>query len=159
MRRAGLQLIENRITDTLRVATQMRIPESQRLDAVRLQKLFPFKVVLPLVGKTVLAAVQFHIQCRLLAEEIEIINADRMLAAKFIAGETPVTQPAPDKFFRPRFFFAKLAGAFDVGHDANLGNGNGAEKLVFWPVLKIGFVFYARPQPDLLPRGEGTAFA
>ena len=139
MRRARLQLIENRITDALRVAAQMRIPESQCLDAARLQKLFPFQVVLPLVGKTVLAAVQFHIQCRLLAKEIEMVNSGGVLAAKFIAGETPVTQPAPDKFFRPRFFFAKLASAFDVGYDANLGNGNGTEKLVFRLALILTF--------------------
>ena len=34
----------------------------------------------PLIGKTMLAAVQFHIQLRLLVEEIEIVNADGMLA-------------------------------------------------------------------------------
>jgi hypothetical protein len=35
---------------------------------------------------------------RLLAKEIEIVNADRMLAAEFVAGKTPSAQPAPDKF-------------------------------------------------------------
>jgi hypothetical protein len=39
------------------------------------------------VGKTVLAAVQFHIQFRFLAKEIEIVNADGMLAAEFVAGK------------------------------------------------------------------------
>ena len=38
-----------------------------------------------LVGKAMLAAVQFHIQFRLLAKEIEIVNADGMLAAEFVA--------------------------------------------------------------------------
>jgi hypothetical protein len=74
-----------------------------------LQKLFPFQIVFPLVGKTVLAAVQFHIQFRLLAKEIEIVDAERMLAAKFVAGEPPSAQPAPDEFLRPGFILAKLA--------------------------------------------------
>ena len=130
---AGLQLIENRITDALGVAPQMRIPESQCFDAARLQKLFPFQVMFPLIRKPVLAAVQFHIQIRLLATEIEIVNADGMLAAKLVAGKTTATQPSPHELFRPRFFFAKLAGAFDVGHDGNLGNADETGKLVFRP--------------------------
>jgi hypothetical protein len=62
----------------------------------------------------VLAAVQLNIQFRIFAKEIQIVDADGMLAAKFVAGETPVAQPAPYEFFRPCFLFAKLAGAFDV---------------------------------------------
>jgi hypothetical protein len=131
MRRAGLQLIEDRVADVLGIAAQMRIPKTQRLDAARLQKLFALRVVFPLVGKTMLAAVQFHIQFRLLAKEIQIVNAERMPAAKFVAAEAPTAQPAPDKFFRPGFILAKLAGAFDVGHDGNLGNVDETGKLVF----------------------------
>ena len=134
-----LQFIENCIADALRVAAQMRIPESKCLDASRLQKLFPFQVMFASVGKTVLAAVQFHIQCRLLAEEIEIVNADGMLAAEFVAGETPGAQPAPNKFFRPCFFLAKLAGAFDFGHDGKLGNDGEAGKFVLTPALILTF--------------------
>jgi hypothetical protein len=70
MRCAGLQLNKNRVTDALGVAAQMRVPEPQRLDAMRLQKLFPLHVMFALVRKTVLAAFQFHIQFRLLAKEI-----------------------------------------------------------------------------------------
>ncbi len=117
MRRACLQFIENRVVDALRVAPQMRIPKPQCLDATRLQKFFPLQVMFSLVRKTMLAAVQFNIQLRLLAKEIQIVNAERMLAAKFVAAETPSAQPAPDKFFRPRFLLAKLPGAFDVGHE------------------------------------------
>jgi hypothetical protein len=133
MRCAHLQLIENRVTNALGIAAQMGIPESQRLDAMRLQKLFPLSVVFPLVGKTVLAAVQFNVQFRLLTKEIQMVNADGMLAAKFVAAEATVAQPAPDEFFRPRFLFAKLAGAFDVGHDVNLENGDAMEKFVLHP--------------------------
>jgi len=130
---AHLQLIENRVANALGIAAQMGIPESQRLDAARLQKLFPLSVVFPLVGETVLTAVQFNIQFRLFTKEIQIINADGMLTAKFVAGETTVAQPEPDEFFRPRFFFAKLAGAFGVGHGVNLENGDAMEKFVLRP--------------------------
>ena len=148
MRRSLLQFVENRIADALGVASQMRIPEPQRLDSARFQKPFPFRVVFPLVGEAMLAAVQFNVQSRLLAKKIQIVAADWMLAAKFVVGETPVTQPAPDKFFRPCFHFAKLAGAFDVCHDGNLRPGD-----------EMKSQFLVRPHPDLLPRGEGTAFA
>jgi hypothetical protein len=117
----------------------MRIPETQRLDAARLQKLFPPGVVLPLVWKTVLAAAQFHVQFRFLAKEIEIVIADGMLAAKFIAAEAAGAQPTPHEFFRPRFIFAKLAGAFDVGHETNLGNGGKAEKFDLTLALILTF--------------------
>ena len=93
------------------------------------------------------AAVQFHIQLRLLTEEIQIVNSDGVLAAEFVAGETAVTQPAPDQFFRPRFFFAKLPGAFDVGLEANLANGGKAEKLVLTPALILAFSPEEKEQP------------
>ena len=139
MRRACLQLIENRVADALRVPPQMRIPESQCLDAARLQKLFPLRIVFPLVGKTMLAAVQFHIQFRLLAKEIQMVNAEGMLAAKFVAGEPPCAQPAPDKFFRPGFNLAKLASAGDVGHEMNLGDDGKTEKFVLTLALILAF--------------------
>ena len=147
MRRAGLQLIEDRVADVLGIAAQMRIPKTQRLDAARLQKLFALRVVFPLVGKTMLAAVQFHIQFRLLAKEIQIVNAERMLAAKFVAAEAPTAQPAPDKFFRPGFILAKLAGAFDVGHDGNLGNVDEMGKLVLTLALTLTLSPKEREQP------------
>ena len=144
MRRTRLQFIENRVANALRIAPQMRIPKPQRLDAARLQKLFPLHIVFALIGKTVLAAVQFHIQIRFLAKEIEIVNADGMLAAKLVAGKTTATQPSPHELFRPCFLFAKLADAFDVGHDGKLGNDGEAGKFVLTPAL----TFYP------LPRGE-----
>ena len=139
MRRAGLQLIENRVADALRVAAQMRIPEPQCFNATGLQKFFPLRVVFALVGKTMLVAVQFHIQFRFLAKEIQIVNADGMLAAKLVAVEPPVAQPAPHEFFRPGFILAKLAGAGDFGHDGNLGNGGKTEKFVLTLALNLTF--------------------
>jgi hypothetical protein len=70
-----------------------------------------------------------------------------MLAAKLVAGKTTATQPAPHELFRPCFFFAKLAGAFDVGHDWKLGNDGEAGKFV----LTTALTFYP------LPRGEEMA--
>ena len=139
MRRAGLQLIEDRVPDTLCIAAQMRIPEPQRFDAARLQELFTFQIMFALVGKTMLAAVQFHIQFRLLAKEIQMVNAEGMLAAKFVAGEPPCAQPAPDKFFRPGFNLAKLASAGDVGHEINLGDDGKTEKFVLTLALILAF--------------------
>jgi len=75
-----------------------------------------------------LPAIQFNVQFRLLAEEIQMVRADGMLAAKFVTAEATVAQPAPDELFRPGFYFAKPAGAFDVGHEANLGNEDVLEK-------------------------------
>src|ERR1700691_3907425 len=103
MRRACLQFIENHVANAIGIAAQMRIPESQRLDAARLQKFFPFCIRILLVRKTMLASVEFNCQFRLLAKEIKIVNTKRMLSAEFVTGETAITQPVPDKFFRPRF--------------------------------------------------------
>jgi hypothetical protein len=77
---------------------------------VRLQKLSALRVAVPLVGKTVLAAVQLDIQPRFLAKEIKVVNAPRVLTAEFVTGETPSAQPAPDKFSRPSLFFCEAAG-------------------------------------------------
>jgi len=152
MRGANLQFIENGVADALGIAAQMRIPESQRLDAARLQKLFALLVMLALVGKTVLAAVQFNVQFRLLAKEIEKINAERMLAAEFVAAEPPVAQPAPHQFFGPCFLFAKLAGAGDFGHDWNLGNGDKMESLFLTPALILTFSPGEKEQQAHAPR-------
>src|SRR5208282_5879329 len=109
----------------------MGIPEPQCLDAARLHKLFPLRVMFALVGKAMLATVQFHIQLRFFAKEIQIVTANGMLAAEFVTIESPTSQPGPNRFFRPCFIFAKLAGAFAVGHGVNLGNHGKPEKLVF----------------------------
>jgi hypothetical protein len=45
-----------------------------------------------------LAAVQFHIEFRLLAKEIEIVNAERMLAAEFVASEPPARSQLQTSF-------------------------------------------------------------
>ena len=77
-----------------------------------------------------LAAIQFNVYLRLLAKEIQIVNAARMLAAKLVAAEPPVTKPAPHQLFCPSVILAKLAGACDVGHDGKLRNVGPVGKLV-----------------------------
>jgi len=147
MRRAGLQFIEDRVPNDLRLAAQLRIPKPQRLDAARLEKLFPFQIVFPLFGKTVLAAVQFDVQFRLLAKEIQIIVSQRMLATKLVCSEPPVTQPTPHQLFRPSFNLTKLAGALNIGHGANLRNGRTSEKFV----LTTALTCFLSPRERILP--------
>ena len=83
-----------------------------------------------LVGKAVLAAIQFDVQFRFLAKEIENVFSDGMLAAKLVAAEPPVTQPMPHQLFRPSVILAKLPRTLDVGHNGNLGNGRKTGKFV-----------------------------
>jgi hypothetical protein len=147
MRRAHLQFVKNCVTDGLRVAPQMGVPEPQRFNASRFQKRLSCAVMMLRFRKTVLASVQFNVQPRFLAKEIKIVDANRMLASEFVAVETAVPQPAPDELFRPGFQCAELAGAFDVGHDRNLIDQNALGKLVF----------LVRPHPGPLLRGEGEA--
>ena len=117
MRGACLQFVENQVANAPRIAAQLRIPKAQRFDAARLQKFFPFQIMLSLVGKTVLAAVQFNVQFCFLAKEIKIVITERMLAAEFVAAEPPGAQPAPYQLLCPRFLLAELTGADEVGHD------------------------------------------
>src|SRR5208283_71474 len=148
MRRARLQFIENRVPDALRVAPQMGIPEPQRFDAARLQERRALRIMILAVREPMLSAVQFNVQRRFIAKEIQIIDANRMLASDFVTVEAAVAQPAPNKFFRPCFPFAELPCACDVGHGATIANGN-----------QMGKIVLARPHPNLLPRGEGTDVA
>jgi len=145
MRRACLQLIKNRVTDASRIASKTRIPKPHRFDAARLQKFCSLRIMLLLIGKTVMTAVKFDVQFRFLAKEIEKIGTNGMTAPEFIGVEAPIAQPVPEEFFRPRLFFTKLPGAFDVGHVEKIGIGNEMGKVSF----------LARPHPNPLPRGEG----
>ena len=72
------------------------------------------------------------------AARIEKTSGD-MKVLSLHGGEPVVAQPAPHEFFRPGFIFAKLAGAFDVGHDGNMGNGGKTGKFVLTPALILTF--------------------
>jgi len=118
--------------------------------------------MLALVGKPVLAAVQFHMQLGLLTKEIQIIITQRMLPTKFTTTESPVAQPAPHELLPPSFILAKLARACEVGPERILGNGGMFEKLVLMPALpanpKKGMFVSREPAltPTLSPRrGRG----
>jgi hypothetical protein len=145
---ARLQFVEDRITDTLSVAPQMRIPEPQRFNAARLQKRCALGIVIPRVRKAMLAAVQFNVQGRFLAEEIQIIDAHGVLTAEFVAAEAAVRQPAPDQLLRPSFLFAELTGAFNVGHEESLANGLEMGKLVVGFALILTFSPWEKEQPS-----------
>jgi hypothetical protein len=93
--------------------------------------------MLALTRKTVLAAIQFHIEFRLLTKEIKVVNAERVLTTKLVAGEPAVAQPAPDQFFRPRFNLPEPSGAFDVSHDLKLENSTEPAKLVLMLALTL----------------------
>jgi transposase len=55
--------------------------------------------------------------------------------AAVLSAYGQVLQPAPQEFFRPGFILAKLPGAGDIGHVANLGNVVTVEKLLLTPAL------------------------
>ena len=128
---AGLQFVQNGVADALGVAPLMRVPEPQCFNAARLQKRLAHRVMLLLIWKTMLTAVQFNVQPSLLAKEIQIVNANGMLPPEFVAVEAPVPQPAPDEFFRPCFLNAEMACAIYVGHKRKLAKEKGLRKLVF----------------------------
>ena len=86
-----------------------------------------------------LAAVQLNVQGRFLAEEIQIVDANGMLTAEFVAIEAAVTQPASDLLLRPSVLFAELAGAFNVGHEGSLAKRIEMGKLFFSLALILTF--------------------
>ena len=100
MRGARLKLVEDRVTDAPRVPPQMGIPESQRFDAIGLQKGLALGIVILPVRKTMLAAVQFNVQGRLLAKEIQIVNPDGMLAAELHISHAFGSQITPEDLLR-----------------------------------------------------------
>ena len=72
------------------------------------------RVALLLLGLAVLRAVEFDGQHCLVAKEIEHALAEGMLAAKFVAAQTPVAQPAPHQLLRPRREGAQILRAVFV---------------------------------------------
>ena len=56
-----------------------------------------------------LTAVEFDVQLRFFAEEIQIIIAKRMLTTELVAAKPPITEPAPQALFSPGFSLTKPA--------------------------------------------------
>jgi hypothetical protein len=119
VRCARLQFIENHVTNALRITAQMGIPKPERLDATRLQKRLSLDIMILLFRNSMLAAIHFNVQSRFHAKEIQIVNAQGVLTAEFVAVEAAGAQPIPDKFFRPGFLFAKAPSAFHMSHNGN----------------------------------------
>ena len=142
MRRAGLQLTEDRVADGLFVPAQPRVPEAKFLDAHRNKELGSFSIVSLLAGLPVPAAVEFDGEAGFAAVKIQKVNPDRMPPTKFVGAESPVTQPTPHEFFRPSRLPAQRAGAVGVGHGRTVG----------WCGCEEKNRLNARPHPGLLPQ-------
>ena len=71
------------------------------MDVVVLQIAFPFLVRLPLLRKSVPAAIGFNRELGFQAEEVQIVRTDWMLSAEFAVEQLPVTEMAPERLFRP----------------------------------------------------------
>src|SRR5690242_5247845 len=79
--------------------------------------------------------VQFDIQFRRLAKEIQNVITHRMLPAEFVSVKTPVTHPTPHEFFSPGFPFPKSPGTTDIGHARVVSLIKKEIKLEFLPAL------------------------
>ncbi len=158
MRRAGLQLAEDRVADGLFLPPQSRVPKAEFLDPQRSEKLGPLGVVRLLVGETVLSAVQFDGEAGFAAVEIQEVFPDGVVAPEFVGAEAPVAQPTPHEFLRPSGFLAQGAGAGDVGHGGRVAWGGVEEKSVFnvrpHPE-RLGFS--PQPSPGLQPTSPAPA--
>jgi hypothetical protein len=126
----------------------MGVPEPQRFDAARWQKRRALGIVMARVRQAMLAAVQLNVQGRFLAEEIQIVDANGMLTAEFVAIEAAVTQPASDLLLRPSVLFAELAGAFNVGHEGSLAKRIEMGKLFFSLALILTFSPWEKEEPS-----------
>jgi len=73
-----------------------------------------------------MTTIQFDVQFCRFTEEIQGVDAQRMLAAEFIAVELPATQLTPHEFFSPGVVFPKSAGVLGC-HAVNLGKGKKTE--------------------------------
>ena len=70
------------------IAPPLVVPKAEFFDVFFHQELFPFRVVLLLVWQAMLEAVQFHGEAGGGTEEIQVVDARRMLAAELETGKT-----------------------------------------------------------------------
>jgi hypothetical protein len=111
--RPALQRIPNGEETTFTVFSPLMIPKSQFLNVLFLQKCAALLVVLHLLRDTVLKTVKLDVQPRCRAIEIQEVNSNRMLAAKFESREAMASQRAPELFFLIGLVTTKLAGGLD----------------------------------------------
>src|SRR6185503_2068542 len=97
-----LQRLPNRIAHHLFLAPQSRVPEAKHFHAARLEPHITFRVSRLLFRKSVTSSIKLDVQRRFEAKEIEDVRTERVLPAKFVGGEAPVSQPAPHQLLGPR---------------------------------------------------------
>ena len=150
MRRALLQRSPYRVADAVLVPPQIAVPEAQHLHARFLQPRVTLRIPLPLLREAMLASIQLDVHERLHAEEIQHVLAEPMLPAKLVAGESPVPQPSPQQFLRPRVFLAEQPGdVVAVGHRGSLAVTAGFLK-------PVGVAMRPSPSPQPSPPGRGS---
>ena len=100
----------------------MRIPEPQRFDAARDEIFFPFEVMLSLVGKTVLAAIQFDYEPGFNTGEVGEISVDWDLPAELVATDLPIANHPPQPPFSVGLIAPKLTRAKGAGLEVQGAN-------------------------------------
>ena len=128
MRRTRLQRVENHIANELLLPSQLPVPETNLFDAHRSKKLGSLRVMGLLLGKSMLPAIQLNGEACFQAIEVEVVNSARMVSAKFVGIESPVTQPTPHQLLSPSRRLPQGASAFGVEHGGRLGRGERFEK-------------------------------
>jgi len=117
------------------------IPEPKRFYALLHQNFFPRFISLNSLRQTMLKAVEFDIELRLGAIEIQNVPAHCVLPAKFEAGELSSPQCPPKLFFLISLIAAQLAGDLFEAHAGRM------------QVPEIISSSSPRPSPRLARRG------
>ena len=93
------QHFEESVANAVRVLQDLVVPEPDHANPPRLQP--AGARLIACAAHRVLAAVDFHRQPFLGAQEIDHIGPERMLSAKLVATEPPIAQPRPQPPARP----------------------------------------------------------
>jgi hypothetical protein len=101
--------------NSLKLSSHLVIPEAQRLDSLRGEKLLSPFIVLLLSGIPMSTSIEFDRQLRFDAEEIEEVDPAGILAREFKVVETAVSQKAPETLLCVSGFLAEPAGEFAGG--------------------------------------------
>jgi hypothetical protein len=84
-----------------KIFAQCMVPKPNHFDSELGKKCVPLLVCGSAVGMSMFSAVQLDCEAGLSAIEVQVVRAQRMLPAKFVFGELPISQPAPKEFFCP----------------------------------------------------------